>query len=491
MVAANEGLGSATMIDWVKSVVIKVSLCVLLHLGASHASNPLPETTILSAPWAPQLIHIIPVTLRTRISNLTAHYYHHTCLKLMSCPHFSTCSQGWGLFMINSASFSLCSGEYASEYGHLSKQSCVGFLRKGLAFAPSIIEHGELLTVVNEMDLHSLYLLGVGFALPINNAGKPPSEGVECSFDNSRGYVSLPLCDNTSPNLKIMMSMTCLNSIVSPLLLSRICQGKMDTTRALLLGDKLSAITIRVSLKKSCIQCAIVRSKFSPKGGGPMEKKGKKTTGKKDHHLWKRRDSAQSGQKALTLVRTVSKLPNEKEAVYGALDKWTAWETEFPVIAAAKALKILRKRGQWVRVIQVAKWMLSKGQGATMATYDTLLLAFDMDQRVDEAESLWNMIIHTHMRSVSRRLFSRMISIYDHHDMPNKIIEVFADMEELRVKPDEDTVRRVARAFRELGEEEKRKLVIKRYGIKWKYIHFNGERVRVRTEAWEDNESTN
>ncbi|ESW19954.1 hypothetical protein PHAVU_006G168700 [Phaseolus vulgaris] len=289
-----------------------------------------------------------------------------------------------------------------------------------------------------------------------------------------------------------MMPMTCLSSIVSPILLSRICQVKMDTTRALVWDNKLSTNAITVSPKRSFIHCLIKRSKFSPKGGGPMEKKkGKKTTGKKEHHLWKSRDSAQSGQKALTLVRIVSKLPNEKEAVYGALDKWIAWETEFPVIAAAKALKILRKRGHWVRVIQVAKWMLSKGQGATMGTFDTLLLAFDMDQRVDEAESLWNMIIHTHMRSVSKRLFSRMISIYDNHDMPDKIIEVFADMEELRVKPDEDTVRRVARAFTELGEEEKRKLVARRYGIKWKYIHFNRERVRVRTEAYEDNESTN
>lgn len=68
--------------------------------------------------------------------------------------------------------------------------------------------------------------------------------------------------------------------------------------------------------------------------------------------------------------------------------------------------------------------MLSKGQGATMGTYDTLLLAFDMDQRVDEAESLWNMILHTHTRSISKRLFSRMISLYDHHDKQNKIIEV-------------------------------------------------------------------
>lgn len=76
---------------------------------------------------------------------------------------------------------------------------------------------------------------------------------------------------------------------------------------------------------------------------------------------------------------------------------------------------------------QVAKWMLSKGQGATMGTYDTLLLAFDKDHRADEAESLWNMILHTHTRSISKRLFSRMISLYDHHDMPNKIIEVIKD----------------------------------------------------------------
>lgn len=74
--------------------------------------------------------------------------------------------------------------------------------------------------------------------------------------------------------------------------------------------------------------------------------------------------------------------------------------------------------------VQVAKWMLSKGQGTTMGTYDTLLLAFDMDQRVDEAESLWNMILHTHKRSISKQLFSRMIALYDHHDMKNKIIEV-------------------------------------------------------------------
>lgn len=59
-----------------------------------------------------------------------------------------------------------------------------------------------------------------------------------------------------------------------------------------------------------------------------------------------------------------------------------------------------------------------------MATYDALLLEFDMDNGVDEAEPLWNMILHTSTRSVSKRLFSRMISLYDHHHVPDKIVEV-------------------------------------------------------------------
>lgn len=59
-------------------------------------------------------------------------------------------------------------------------------------------------------------------------------------------------------------------------------------------------------------------------------------------------------------------------------------------------------------------------------------------------------------------------------------------MEELAVKPDEDTVRRIARAFHTLGQLDKQKMVLKRYQRKWKYIHFNGERVRVKTDAWDE-----
>jgi len=64
--------------------------------------------------------------------------------------------------------------------------------------------------------------------------------------------------------------------------------------------------------------------------------------------------------------------------------------------------------------------------------------------------------------------------------------QVFADMEELGVKPDEDTVRRVARAFEKLGQEDKKKLVLQRYGCKWKYIHFKGERVKVKREPYDE-----
>lgn len=58
--------------------------------------------------------------------------------------------------------------------------------------------------------------------------------------------------------------------------------------------------------------------------------------------------------------------------------------------------------------------------------------------------------------------------------------QVFTDMEELGVKPDEDTVKKVARTFCKLGEESKQKLVLRKYLNNWKYIHYNGERVKVR-----------
>ncbi|KAF7015386.1 hypothetical protein CFC21_029244 [Triticum aestivum] len=161
----------------------------------------------------------------------------------------------------------------------------------------------------------------------------------------------------------------------------------------------------------------------------------------KDHRLWIRKDSAGSGKKALCLVNT---------------------------------------RRKWLQIIQVTKWLMSKGQVLTWTTYDTLLLALSMDGRVDEAESIWNTILETYTRSVPKKLFSRMIQIYNTRHLPDKVLEIYADMEELGVRPDEDTTRRVGRAFASSGQEDKQKPVLEKYLKKWKYIHFNGERVRVR-----------
>lgn len=61
--------------------------------------------------------------------------------------------------------------------------------------------------------------------------------------------------------------------------------------------------------------------------------------------------------------------------------------------------------------------------------------------------------------------------------------QVYADMEELRVRPDEDTARRIGKAFVAFGQEEKEKYVLDKYLKKWKYLHFNGERVRVRRDG--------
>lgn len=61
--------------------------------------------------------------------------------------------------------------------------------------------------------------------------------------------------------------------------------------------------------------------------------------------------------------------------------------------------------------------------------------------------------------------------------------QIYADMEELGVRPDEDTARRIGKAFVTFGQEEKEKHVLEKYLKKWKYIHFNGERVRVRRDG--------
>ncbi|XP_059063476.1 pentatricopeptide repeat-containing protein At4g18975, chloroplastic isoform X2 [Cryptomeria japonica] len=206
----------------------------------------------------------------------------------------------------------------------------------------------------------------------------------------------------------------------------------------------------------------------------------------KQLHLWKRKSTSGSGKSSRALVDTVMKLSNDKCSVYGALDQWVAWEEEFPLIVLTKALGILKQRCQWKRIIQVAKWMLSKGQGMTMGTYDTMILAFDMEGRVDEAQALWDIISSKYSRSIPKMLFSRMISMYEKHNMPGRLLEIFMDMEELDIRPDETTLKKVGYAFLRMGFKDKRNEVLMKYKPKWKYLHFNGEQVRVRREDLEN-----
>lgn len=100
---------------------------------------------------------------------------------------------------------------------------------------------------------------------------------------------------------------------------------------------------------------------------------------------------------------------------------------ESTVIAAFDVKLIFSLTFQFCCCYQVAKWLMSKGQVLTWTTYDTLLLALFMDGRIDEAESIWNNIIQTHTRSVPKRLFSRMILIYDTRHCPDKVLEVVSD----------------------------------------------------------------
>jgi hypothetical protein len=46
-------------------------------------------------------------------------------------------------------------------------------------------------------------------------------------------------------------------------------------------------------------------------------------------------------------------IKDSKEAVYGALDAWVAWEKNFPIASLKRALLALEKEQQWHRVVQV------------------------------------------------------------------------------------------------------------------------------------------
>ncbi|XAR56157.1 hypothetical protein NMG60_11036514 [Bertholletia excelsa] len=164
------------------------------------------------------------------------------------------------------------------------------------------------------------------------------------------------------------------------------------------------------------------------------------------------------------LVSTLLDLKDSKEAVYGALDAWVAWEQNFPIGAIKNVLLALEKEQQWHRYIQVIKWMLSKGQGNTMGTYGQLIHALDMDHRAEEAHEIWAKKIGNDLHSVSWQLCRTMISVYYRNNMLEELVKLFKGLEAFdREPPEKSIVRKVADAYEMLGLVEEKDRILEKY----------------------------
>ncbi|XP_068653326.1 pentatricopeptide repeat-containing protein At4g21190 [Aristolochia californica] len=225
-----------------------------------------------------------------------------------------------------------------------------------------------------------------------------------------------------------------------------------------------SSELIRLSVKlNTCVSCAA-------KGPRPRYPR-----------VWKSQKKIGTIAKSQKFVQCIKGLSNVKEEVFGALDSFVAWELEFPLITVKKALKTLENEKEWKRIIQVIKWMLSKGQGKTMGTHFTLLNALAEDGRLEEAEELWMKLFSEYLENLPRDFYTKMISIHYSKGMHEKMFEIFADMEELGVKPDNSVVKMVGDVFQKLGMDDKYEKLVKKYPpVTYRYIR--GRRVRLRAK---------
>uniref|UniRef100_A0ACD5YKT2 Uncharacterized protein n=1 Tax=Avena sativa TaxID=4498 RepID=A0ACD5YKT2_AVESA len=197
--------------------------------------------------------------------------------------------------------------------------------------------------------------------------------------------------------------------------------------------------------------------------------------------VWKPDRRIGTVSKSQKLVKCIKDLSNVKEEVYGALDSFVAWELEFPLIAVKKALQTLEDEKEWKRIIQVIKWMFNKGQGKTMGSYQTLLNALIEDGRVEEAEELFEKIFSRYMEGLPRIFFMKMISLYYRLGSYQKMFEIFADMEELGVRPDRSIVRMLSAVFKKLDMLDKYEKLNRKYPPpKFEYRYIKGKRIRIK-----------
>ncbi|KAJ0229730.1 PPR containing-like protein [Hirschfeldia incana] len=164
------------------------------------------------------------------------------------------------------------------------------------------------------------------------------------------------------------------------------------------------------------------------------------------------------------LVKTLLDIEDNKEAVYGALDAWVAWERNFPIASLKRVIALLEKEHQWHRMVQVIKWILSKGQGNTMGTYGQLIRALDMDRRAEEAHTIWRNKIGHDLHSVPWQLCLQMVRIYFRNNMLQELVKLFRDLERYdRKPPDRHIVQLVADAYELLGMVEEKERVLEKY----------------------------
>lgn len=164
------------------------------------------------------------------------------------------------------------------------------------------------------------------------------------------------------------------------------------------------------------------------------------------------------------LVNTLLDVQDSKEAVYGTLDSWAAWEREFPIGHLKQALITLEKEQQWHRVVQVIKWMLSKGHGTTMNTYGQLIRALDMDHRVKEAHEIWVKKVGNDLHSVPWQLCKLMIGVYYRNNMLDNVVKLSKSMEAFDRKIYEKSVlMKIADSYEMLGLVEEKDRVLKKY----------------------------
>ncbi|GJU10237.1 pentatricopeptide repeat-containing protein [Tanacetum coccineum] len=163
-------------------------------------------------------------------------------------------------------------------------------------------------------------------------------------------------------------------------------------------------------------------------------------------------------------ISKLLELDDNKEVVYGALEAWVAEEKEFPIGRLKTALITLERKGKWLKVVQVIKWMLSKGQGITVGTYGQLIRALAMDNRVEEAKKLWVRKLSRDVDTVPWKVCEIIISVYHRNEMWEELATLYKKLEvHGRKVPDKYIAQKVADSYEKLGLVEEKDRVMEKY----------------------------